>query len=179
MFGGQFHPLLVAATCCSASPRWKSVAIRRSGGKWLSMLGRTSNPVSRLQQLAPERRRLLMRACILLTVASAAVAALPFRWAIRLGPVPLGGQRRLSVEDAVWAVQAAARQLPWRTVCIEKGIALQRMLRSSGFDAVLHYGARHHDVTGALEAHVWVTLDGTAVIGGEEAANFAELARYR
>jgi hypothetical protein len=143
------------------------------------MLGRTSNPVSRLQQLAPERRRLLMRACILLTIASAAVAALPFRWAIRLGLVPLGRQRSLSVEDAVWAVDAAARRLPWRTVCIEKGISLQRILRRSGFDAVLHYGARHNPELGALEAHVWVTLDGRSIIGGEEAADFAEVARYR
>jgi hypothetical protein len=52
------------------------------------------------------------------------------------------------------------------------------MLRSSGIDAVLHYGARHHPVTGKLEAHVWVTVDGRAVAGGEDAPQFAEIATY-
>jgi len=63
-------------------------------------------------------------------------------------------------------------------MCIEKGLALQRLLRTSGTDARLHYGARHDPVSGRLEAHVWVTVDGRAVIGGEEAVGFAEVASY-
>jgi hypothetical protein len=74
-------------------------------------------------------------------------------------------------------VEAAARRLPWRTACIQKGLAVQRMLRSSGIDAVLHYGARHRPVTGKLEAHVWVTVDGRAVAGGEEIASYPQFER--
>lgn len=115
---------------------------------------------------------------MMLALASAAVALLPFRWAIRFGAVRLGGRHNHEVEDCVWAIEAAARRLPLRTVCIEKGIALQRMLRRSGRDARLHYGARREAANGVLEAHVWVTLAGIPVIGGDEADNFAELACF-
>ena len=70
-----------------------------------------------------------------------------------------------------------SRRLPWRTKCIEKGLAVQRLLRSGGVDALLHYGARHAE-NGMLEAHVWVSVDGETVIGGDEAPGFAELAQY-
>lgn len=68
--------------------------------------------------------------------------------------------------------------MPWRTMCIEKGIAAQRLLRRAGLDARLHYGARHATDSGALEAHVWVSVADMIVIGGEEAPNFAEIAIF-
>lgn len=130
----------------------------------------------RFHRLGQERQGLLLRAAAILSAASGAVALLPFNRAIRLGSVAVReNRRRLRGEDCVWAVEAAAWRLPWRTMCIEKGIAVQRLLRQSGTDARLHYGARHHPVTGKLEAHVWVTVDGEIVIGGEEAAGFAEV----
>jgi hypothetical protein len=52
------------------------------------------------------------------------------------------------------------------------------MLRSAGIEAVLHYGARHATVSRELEAHVWVTVAGEPVIGGEEASDFAAIAKY-
>jgi hypothetical protein len=133
----------------------------------------------RWSRLDRERRVLLVRAAILLAGASAAVAVLPFQRAIRFGSI--GRPRRPAALDArtyVWAVETMARYLPLRTMCIEKGLAAQRLLRSAGADARLHYGARHHPETGKLEAHVWVSLDGATVIGGEEAHAFAEVATY-
>ena len=135
-------------------------------------------PLTRLHRMERERRKLLLRAAALLTAASACVAILPFRSAIRFGSVPVEQGRRRNIDDVIWAVEAAASRLPWRTVCIEKGLVAQRMLRSSGVDAILHYGARHRPEGGRLEAHVWVTVDDQAVIGGEEAAGFARVATY-
>jgi hypothetical protein len=136
-----------------------------------------SGPVKRLRRLGGERRRLLLRSVCLLGCASAGVALLPFRVAIRFGCVRLGHQA-ISTADCVWAVEAAARRLPWRTMCIEKGLVVQRMLRRAGIDAALHYGARHRPDSRKLEAHVWVMVAGRAVIGGEEARGFAEIASY-
>jgi len=133
--------------------------------------------VARLRQLSAKQMRLLVRATALLGLASAAVSLLPFRIAIRFGSVRLGRQTG-SIEDCVWAVGAAARRIPSRAMCIEKGLALQRMLRSCGIDAKLHYGARHHPETGDLEAHVWVTVKGKPIIGGTEAADFAPISIY-
>lgn len=84
----------------------------------------------------------------------------------------------MSPEDCVWAVEAAGQRLPWRTMCIQKGLAVQRLLRSGGVDAVLHYGAARTKDTGKLEAHVWVSVEGVTVIGGEEAPLFTEVAAF-
>jgi hypothetical protein len=54
----------------------------------------------------------------------------------------------------------------------------QRMLRSAGVDAILHYGARRNHESSVLEAHVWVTVNGRPVVGGEEAKGFAAIATY-
>ena len=63
-------------------------------------------------------------------------------------------------------------------MCIEQGLAAQRMLRRRGIDARLHYGARNGHSASRLEAHVWVTVDGVPVIGGAEAARYAAIATY-
>lgn len=111
----------------------------------------------------------------MLTAASAAVALRPFRRAIRFGCVSLG-RKALDPEDCIWAVEAAARRLPWRTMCIEQGLAAQRLLRSAGIDAVLHYGARQN-APDKLEAHVWVSVAGQPVLGAD-ATGFSEIATF-
>lgn len=135
------------------------------------------SPIARLQKLTPAQRQLIARAWPTLALASLAVALLPFRKAVRLGSVALGS-RGAEPKDICWAVEAAARRLPLRAKCIEKGLAAQRLLRSAGHDATLHYGARHNAEKDRLEAHVWVTLNGEAIVGGDEASGFAEVARY-
>lgn len=134
-------------------------------------------PLLRLYRMEPARRRLLARAAIAVSAASAAVAMLPFRKVLGFGSAPLGRRDGTAPDALVWAVEAAARRLPWRAMCIEKGLATQRMLRRRGIDARLHYGARH-SATGKLEAHVWVSVDGETVIGGEEARDFREIAVF-
>lgn len=137
------------------------------------------DPFRRVRHLDAPRLRLVSTAALTLTAASAAVALLPFRRAIAYGSVPVSAvQGRPGIAEWVWAIEAAARRLPWRTMCIEKGIAIQRLLRKSGVEAVLHYGARRHAASGKLDAHVWVTVGGSAVMGGEEASDFAEIAIF-
>jgi hypothetical protein len=133
---------------------------------------------AKFRNLDRGRRRLVLRAAASVTAASAAIACLPFRRAIRFGSVPVSTRSEHRVDDWLWAVEAVARRLPWRTMCIEKGLALQRLLRRDGIDARLHYGARHVPPERKLEAHVWVTVAGRSVLGGEEAAGFAEIASY-
>jgi hypothetical protein len=77
------------------------------------------------------------------------------------------------------AVNLAARCVPWRTVCFHRAIAAQQMLRRRGAPAVLHYGVAPLAEAG-LNAHVWVTCDGAAVVGGDGTeAVFTELATFR
>lgn len=138
----------------------------------------SANPLARYKRLSKIRRMLLPRAMVFLVIASAAVAWLPFRKAIRMGSTGLKRRSAATPEDVVWAVEAASRRVPWRTVCLQKGLAAQHMLRSAGFDAILHYGARHEPEHRDLEAHVWVTIDNRVVIGGEEAGGFTRVATF-
>jgi len=138
----------------------------------------SASPFARYQRLPGNRRRLLRQAAFFLILASAAAAFLPFQRAISFGSVARRKSPQSPPEDVVWAVEAAARHIPWRTVCMQKGLAAQRMLRSAGVDAMLHYGVRNDPESRRLEAHVWVTVDGRPIIGGDAAAGFASVATF-
>jgi hypothetical protein len=133
----------------------------------------------RWRRLEGSRRTLLIRAGWWLSIASAAVALLPFNRAIRIGCVDLRTPPpSSSADEVVWAIEAASRYLPWRTMCIEQGLAAQRMLRTGGIAAVLHYGVRQHPDIATIEAHVWVCVSGRIVLGAEQAGKFAQVAVY-
>lgn len=134
--------------------------------------------ITNFLRLPADRRSLIIEATASLALASAALALLPFRRAIRLGSVSLGKESAGNAERVVSAVETVSRRLPWRNVCIHKGIAAQRMLRRRGFDAVLHYGISNDREGGRLAAHVWVSLDGSPVIGGEEASAYTPVGAF-
>lgn len=132
----------------------------------------------------PPRPRLadgpmLAEALAALALASLAIALLPFRRVAAFASPPGRGAERVDpeiVRRARSAVTGWSRRVPWRTVCFQKGLALHWMLRRRGIRSVLLYGARREG--DGLAAHVWVDVDGETVIGGEEAPNFACLARF-
>lgn len=140
----------------------------------------------RLLDLAHRARRLPGReirqallAAWLLGCANLAVKCLPFSRVIALGSVPVEpGSDPASevVTEWVTAVKRASRAVPWRTVCIHEGLALQRLLRSRGVPALLCYGTTQKD--GELKSHVWVKVGNEEVIGGEEAGGYQLLAVY-
>ena len=132
----------------------------------------------RWSRLSGRRQRLLFEAAATLIAVSVALRVLPFRRVIRLGAVSVRGRSEDAAEDCIWAMEAAARRLPWPIVCIQKGIAGQRLLRRHGIDAKLHYGIANPADRPKLEAHVWVTVGGEPVIGGTEARAFAPVAAY-
>jgi hypothetical protein len=146
---------------------------------------RSSGLVRIARRLAAQGRlnrrhgRLFATAVLALARANTLLRWRPFERALRFGAVPLrqaiGG---VAVEDVVWAVRAAARRVPFRAMCIEQGLAAQRMMRRAGIDARLHYGARQGNSDEELTAHVWVTVQGEIVLGGEEASQFAEVAAF-
>jgi hypothetical protein len=114
-----------------------------------------------------------------LTLASLAIALLPFRKVAAAASVSGRGAARGDAETVRrvrGAIHGWARRVPWKAVCFQRGLALHWMLRRRGVRSVLLYGVRH-DADG-LAAHVWVDVDGETVIGAEEAPRFACLARF-
>jgi hypothetical protein len=124
---------------------------------------------------------LLVECGFALLAASVAIRVVPFRFLVRTiasGRERLVDERAQQEIDRVrWAVEGAARRLPWRIVCFQKGLAVQRLLARRGIPSNLHYGVAHEE-HGELKAHVWVTHRDRYVIGGEEAGRFARLATY-
>ena len=131
--------------------------------------------VKRFLALESRRKRLVAEAAVALLAASLAVRLLPFRRVFQLAGGPLGRTSSPDIREIVWAVESTAARVPWRTVCFQKGLALQHMLRRRGVDAQLHYGVGF-DPARALRAHVWVSAEGDIVIGGKEAPEFRLLA---
>jgi hypothetical protein len=124
---------------------------------------------------------LICEATLALAIASAAVFFLPFRHSIRIASwaLPTGGTAAGAAiaADVVWSVNALARRVPWRTVCFQKGLAAQAMLRRRGIDARLVYGIGKTEAD-ELRGHVWVVSGDTALIGGDEAAVFQQIALF-
>ena len=140
-----------------------------------------SAPASRS---TPARRTLsdwllLAEALAVLALASLAIALLPFR---RVAAAASVRGRRETRRDALMvrrvrgAIRGWSSRVPWKTVCFQRGLAMHWMLRRRGIRSVLLYGVRHEK--DGLGAHVWVDVDGETAIGGEEAPDFACLARF-
>ena len=141
----------------------------------VNLFARSSLP----RRLDRRHWRLFAEATLGLARANALLRWRSFERALRFGAILLGRRNRdVTVEKVVWAVRAAARRVPFRAMCIEQGLAAQRMMRRSGIDARLHYGARQGASEADLSAHVWVSVGGEIVLGGEEAAQFAEVAAF-
>lgn len=132
-------------------------------------------PLVTLARLSPAERRLLAEATLLLPLAAATIRLRSFPKTVAFGAVGLGRHSDAPLDAVLWAVQAAARRMPFRALCFEQGLTVQRMLRRRGHAAVLHYGIAPGTI---LEAHVWITHDGEIVQGGDQAPNFQEVGRW-
>jgi hypothetical protein len=135
----------------------------------------------RLDRLSADDWLLAAEALALLVWASLAIKLLPFRKvaaaASKMPARRTGGPAEGLPKRIRWAVDAWGRRVPWRSVCFQRGLAAHRMLRRRGYGSILHYGVAQGEEKG-LSAHVWVSLDGQPVIGGEEAPNFTCLATF-
>jgi hypothetical protein len=134
-------------------------------------------PARRRAPLGLRDHVLLAEALAALAVASLAIRLLPFR---RIAAFAARAPRRpahASVNPARlrWAVRAWARRVPWKAVCFQNALAMQAMLRRRGIASVLHYGIGRED---GLKAHVWLSVGGAIVIGGDEAPRFVEIAAF-
>lgn len=136
----------------------------------------------RLARLSLANKRLVAEALVAVATASIAIRLASFRSVVeKAGAVgPASGDREQDRREAFrcsWAVERVAGLVPWRTVCFQKGLALHRMLRRRGVPSILHYGVGKQPEKG-LAAHVWVSVDGWIVMGGDVAHEFRELASF-
>ncbi|HEX8655150.1 MAG TPA: lasso peptide biosynthesis B2 protein [Allosphingosinicella sp.] len=125
------------------------------------------------KRLAPRRIALHAEALAAVVGASLAIRLLPFPRVVaaRVAPEKAGDADVVLLRGAV---RAWCRRVPWRALCFESALALRTLLRRRGVDAVLHYGMARSE---GLRAHVWLSVDGETVIGGE-AEGYEEVAQF-
>lgn len=137
--------------------------------------------LEKFRRLSWRDRALLTEATLWLSLSSAAIALMPFRYVARLAGSPIRPRTRLDLEAEVarvrWAVTVVARRVPFTAVCFQQGLAAHLMLRRRAMPSVLYYGAAQTPGSG-LAAHVWVRAGNLDVVGCEEAHKFALLATF-
>lgn len=137
----------------------------------------TLDTIARLVRTVPARRALLFEAGWNLVRARAAIRWRPFTAAIAFGAIPLGPRQPGAGDELADAVRAVAARVPWRSVCLDQSLALQRALRRRGLDGRLHYGISA-PALGPLGAHAWVVLDGRTLLGGDQAVGHQPVAVF-
>jgi len=133
-------------------------------------------------RLPLREQRLLLEAVVCLGLATARLRTIAFaRFAPRLG-------RHMAEspadEDAVvlehargvrWAVETAARNLPWKPVCFPQAVAATMMLRRRHIPSTLYLGV---DPERGLDAHAWVRVGALIVAGGPLEYRFAVVSSF-
>lgn len=147
--------------------------------------------LQRLSQLDLAERGLLLEATVCLTLARVLLRIAPFpRLARRLGAfvspqealaratIPDDPERAARLAERVgWAVRAAARNLPFKVVCLPQAIAARMMLQRRGVPSILHFGVAKGR-TKAIDAHAWLDAASVEVTGYPIAASFSEIACF-
>jgi hypothetical protein len=78
-----------------------------------------------------------------------------------------------TVDDAVWAVTAAARRVPG-TRCLAWSLALRTLLAQARIDGDLRIGVAAA-AAGTIEAHAWVAVAGRDLTWGGDVARYSVL----
>ena len=122
--------------------------------------------------LAPQDRRLLLRACIWLAAIRLGLwilaPGLQWRFMVRLGRGATAGDALDGdvADRIVRAVAAASGYVP-RTTCLAQALAAQVLLKQRDIPASLQIGVAR-DREGKLQAHAWVESGGRVLMGGTD-----------
>jgi hypothetical protein len=81
-------------------------------------------------------------------------------------PDTLTADENRSAVEVGWAVAAAARHLPWRTVCLPQALAARWLLQRRKVRSTLYLGIASAQ---ARAAHAWVCVGPLVVTGADQA----------
>jgi len=137
-----------------------------------------------LLRLRPRDHLLLLEATTLLALARLAVLLLPFRViSRRLGeemaesPPDDDPRHGETLRRVTWALAAVSRRTPWRSKCLEQGIAGKMMLRARGIPSTLYMGVARLPGEG-IEGHAWLRSGSRYVSGGAIRERFVVVSTF-
>jgi hypothetical protein len=131
------------------------------------------------RRLSITARWLVCEAVFMLAVGRLIVLTVPFRflvpWLRRAPETPTCDENLLLAVRQ--AVTIAARNVPWKAVCLPQALAAKAMLARRGCGSAFHLGATF-DPDGKLIAHAWLVAGGKIVVGAAGSAGMAPLSRF-
>jgi hypothetical protein len=137
--------------------------------------------LKRLQMLTASEQLLLLEAAFLLGFARIATALLPFRvlagWFSHVPTRLMQEAQPSECRKIGTAVERAARNVPWKAVCLPQAIAAKLMLSRRGYPAIVHFGVGRN-AGGKLIAHVWVCCGDSIIVGRGGVPSVAPLAGF-
>ncbi|MBN2862793.1 MAG: lasso peptide biosynthesis B2 protein [Bacteroidales bacterium] len=71
-------------------------------------------------------------------------------------------------------INGLASRTPWHSTCLVKALAAHKMLEKRGIISTVHLGVKK-STNNDLEAHAWLSVDGSVIIGGENLDDFREI----
>lgn len=140
------------------------------------------NRLVRFARLPLRDRGLLIEAVLSLSLAGLVLKTLAFsRIARRLGrrmaetpdserPEVMERARRVR-----WAIETAARHLPWHPVCFPQAVAATLMLRRRRIASTIYFGV---DPARNLDAHAWVRVGRLIVTGAPLERRFTVVSTF-
>lgn len=133
-------------------------------------------------RMRPGDKVLLLEAAALLAVARVLVNTVGFeRFASRLGHHMAQTSNDASPEAHAtarrvrWAVEIAARNLPFEVICLPQAIAGKLMLRRRGIDSTLYLGVAYDP---DLKAHAWLRAGRVIVTGAKGRSGFSVISTF-
>jgi len=125
-------------------------------------------------------RWLLLQAIFWLAIARLMLVLVPFRWLSgRLSG--RGSQQPVAPAPELlrrigWAVDVAARHVPWRADCFPQALTGRMLLQRRGHASTIHIGVVNEAGRG-LSGHAWLTCGDVVVTGGADLHHYAVLHR--
>lgn len=128
------------------------------------------------------RQKLLFEAAFYMLFARFLIAVVPFRYLSMMLEIKPKGTLTTNInsteiaQQISWAIECAARNLPFTLVCFPQGIAAYLMMQRRRLDVTLFYGinSKHRD----LSSHVWVKHGNNCVIGCEQSNDYIVIMSY-
>jgi hypothetical protein len=127
---------------------------------------------------------LLLEAALWVAAARLALAALPFRWLMRVlhlrqGEAPADHDASTLAQEhrVAWALERLRRRAPLSGGCLARALAGRQMLRRRGVACTLHLGVAKDGNT-QLEAHAGLRSGDFVVAGGGDLGRFTLLATF-
>lgn len=140
--------------------------------------------ISALRRLPTSDGLLVIEAALGMTWSNLKLWVMPFQriaptlGQLQVSPVaPDPNQPPLTAKKVAWAIQAAARRLPWPCKCLSQAMTAKAMLRRRGVSTTLYVGVSKDEAQSFL-AHAWLNCGSYLVTGGQQSHQFMTMMAF-